>query len=164
MACSKASAGLCGGCTCACITDEIPSDPENTVVVFDLTDALGPAQRILPPTGAILSCPSCMDIVFTGTLSNLTEDEDPIDVTLQLLVSNNATPDLVFGLAENAAPTVTLPYGSNVPIAVRYVTCQPAGSYSVYLQFSSPSTTVVPGGVSYTVAYFGSLTIAASKC
>lgn len=133
------------------------------MVVLDIGVDPGDAQRILPPTGAILPCSACMDVMFTGTLRNLTDSEIPVDVTLQLLVSNNATPDLVFGLAENAAPTVTLPYGVSVPISVRYVTCQPAGRYSVYLQFSSPDTTELEG-VSYTVAYFGSVTIATSKC
>jgi hypothetical protein len=107
-----------------------------------------------------------MDVVFTGTLMNVPPEGQEgltIDVSLQLLVSNNATPDLYFGLSEAAAPTVTLQPGVMVPISVRYVTCQPPGSYSVYLQFSSPTVGGL-GAPLVKVAYSGALTIASSKC
>jgi hypothetical protein len=155
----------CGGCTCACITDEFPFEEDTNVVVFPLGPDLPAPQRILPPTQVSLSCPSCMDIVFAGSLYNVPPEGTEgltVDVTLQLLVSNNATPDLYFGLSEAAAPTVTLTPGVLVPISVRYVTCQPPGSYSVFLQFTTQTTAGL--GAQAVIAYGGALTIASSKC
>jgi hypothetical protein len=142
----------------------------------------------LPSERVSVACAgsACIDIAFTGSLSvdsfqgalnpiiPPVDDLNTVRVGIRLLLNNVVTPDLQFGPSYLVCPEVTLPYivfgeeavyAPSVPIAMRYVSCQPAGLYDVAIQLvlldvvGASLTDVVTVGL----AMNGVLTVSAAK-
>lgn len=117
-----------------------------------------PAQTVVP------TCPSCLDIAYTGSLAYPYDGEGPgVRVGVTLVIVNGLTPSVVFGPATAAAPQVALVPNTFVPVGVRYVTCQPRGTFTVAVQFTLLSDAPV-GEDTITLAFNGLLTIVGKKC
>lgn len=154
------------GCRCVCSTteygfalaDDVFVPPSTLTFTATTTTITLPAQTVVP------TCPSCLDIAYTGSLAYPYDGEGPgVRVGVTLVVVNGLTPSVVFGPATAAAPQVALVPNTFVPVGVRYVTCQPRGTFTVAVQFTLLSDAPV-GEDTITLAFNGLLTIVGKKC